>query len=457
MAPPELTDYELNRLENIRRNNEMMAALKVQSKASELRAKVKRTVKPKLKTKTPVVTRSSLRTRGIPPDSNGLTRKSPNKFATLGPFSMKDAYKGIDDSDHSFIESLVGTSNKEFSEEDLNRTAKKKKIESSLDLESLSLYPKNIVRVGPGRTSRRITQVQFLPSNNVKMIVAGCQVGDIGIWNVGQSKVFLYRPHQTIISGISVHPNCLSKIYTSCNNGFVRMMDAQKEIFDIVYNSSDGRGIYALSQPKNDANCLYIAEGSGSLTVWDNRIGKCSSPPHFALHRRRINTIDFDPENPHIAVTSSTDGTACTWDFRCTGDKSNLTALKTFTYERALQSAYFSPSGCSIATTSLNNMIGIHKGVNFEDAAVVNLESIQKCFSTYRAIWGWDDSYLFTGSDTRGVSVVSTAQKATVMTLESPLITAYPQKLVAHPYEVGMLAGGTSGGKVYIWTSRQDF
>ncbi|KAK2450550.1 WD repeat-containing protein [Trifolium repens] len=176
-----------------------------------------------------------------------------------------------------------------------------------------------------------------------------------------------------------------------------------------------------------------------------------TSPPHFALHRRRINTIDFDPENPHIAVTSSTDGTACTWDFRCTGDKSNLTALKTFTYERALQSAYFSPSGCSIATTSLNNMIGIHKGVNFEDAAVVNLESIQK------AIWGWDDSYLFTGSDTRGVSVVSTAQKATVMTLESPLITAYPQKLVAHPYEVGMLAGGTSGGKVYIWTSRQDF
>jgi hypothetical protein len=39
MEPPKLTDYELKRLENIRRNNEMMAALKVQSKASELHAK----------------------------------------------------------------------------------------------------------------------------------------------------------------------------------------------------------------------------------------------------------------------------------------------------------------------------------------------------------------------------------------------------------------------------------
>ncbi|GAU47760.1 hypothetical protein TSUD_387190 [Trifolium subterraneum] len=345
MTPPKLTDYERNRLENICRNNEKMAALNIQSKASELHAKVKRTVKLKPKTKTPVVTRSSLRTRGI------------------------------DDSDHSFIESLVGTSNKEFSVE-LNRTAKKKKkIESSLHLESLSFNPKNIVRVAPARSSR-ITRVKFLPSNNVKMIVAGCAVGEIGIWNVGQSK--------------------------------------------------------------------------------DSRIRKCSSPSHFSLHRMRINTIDFDPKNPHIAVTSSADGTACTWDFRCTGDKGNLTAIKTFTYERALQSAYFSPSGCSIAITSLNNMIGIHNGVNFEDAAVVILKSIRKG-SDYRAIWGWDDSYLFTGSGTNGVSVVSTARKATIMTLESPLITAFPQRFDAHPYEVGMLAGGTAGGEVYIWTSSQDF
>jgi hypothetical protein len=36
MAPPKLTDYERKRLENIRRNNEMMAALKVRSKAAQL-------------------------------------------------------------------------------------------------------------------------------------------------------------------------------------------------------------------------------------------------------------------------------------------------------------------------------------------------------------------------------------------------------------------------------------
>ncbi|CAJ2634547.1 unnamed protein product [Trifolium pratense] len=466
MEPPNLTDYERKRLENIRLNNEMMAALKLQSKASQLRTtRVKRTVKPKTETPIPTVIRSSLRTRGITPDSNGLprkiTRRTPiDKFVnfvqTLDPIPMKDAYRGIDDSDRSFIESLVAVSNNESS---AKKKKKKKKIESSLDLESMSLNPENTVRVFPSRLGTKgggICQLQFLPSSDVKMVVAGCKAGDIGIWNVGQSNVFSYHPHHAFISGISVHPNCLSKIYTSCNDGFVRMMDAEKEIFDMVYNSRDDDSIFALSQPKNDANCLYIAEGSGWLTILDNRIGKCSSPSHFSLHRRRINTIDFNPENPHIAVTSSTDGTACTWDFRCTGDKGNLTALKTFTYETVLQSAYFSPSGRSIAITSRDNTIGIHSGVNLEDAAFVNHESVQKLSINNRAIWGWDDSYLFVGSNTR-VEVVSTAQKAIVKTLEIPLRSSNPHIFDAHPYEVGMLAGGTAGGQVYIWTSSQDF
>jgi WD40 repeat protein len=127
---------------------------------------------------------------------------------------MKDAYNGIDDSDRSFIESLVRLSNKE----ELNPSAKKKKkIEFLLDLESLSLNPENIIRVAPSRLDR-ITQLQFLPSNDVKMVVAGCKAGDIGLWNVGQSKVFLYHPHQALISGISVHPNCLSKVHEFSNS-----------------------------------------------------------------------------------------------------------------------------------------------------------------------------------------------------------------------------------------------
>lgn len=136
------------------------------------------------------------------------------------------------------------------------------------------------------------------------------------------------------------------QIYTSCYDGLVRLMDAEKEIFDLVFSSDEC--IYSLSQSKNEANCLYFGEGRGGLGIWDNRIGKCSS--NWLLHESRINTIDFNCENPHIVATSSSDGTACTWDLRYI-DEDKQSALRTFTHARAVQSAYFSPSGCSLAIT----------------------------------------------------------------------------------------------------------
>lgn len=73
-------------------------------------------------------------------------------------------------------------------------------------------------------------------------------------------------------------------------------------------------------------------------------------------------------------------------------------------------------------------------------------------FSMHRAIWGWDDSYVFIGNMKRGVDVISTAQAKAVFTLQSPHITAIPCRFATHPRNVGMLAGATSGGQVYVWT-----
>ncbi|XP_040864091.1 WD repeat-containing protein 76 isoform X1 [Glycine max] len=460
MAPQKLTDYERKRLENIRRNDEMMAALKLHSKATQLsnfkRPRVgtksynmKSEKKPK--TETPIVIRRSLRTRGIPPDSKGLDgdsvgpttpRKTEPSVVSLGPISMADARES-DHSDSFFVESLMGMAQLKAQ----YASVEKGKVEASLGLEALYLDPENIARVVPGR----ITSARFFPSSSVKMIAVGNTFGNVGFWNVGQSEVHLYRPHRAPISGILIQPHCLSKIYTSCYDGILRLMDAEKEIFDLVFESDES--IFALSQPTNETNCLYLAEGSGGLTIWDNRIGKRLS--HWVLHESRINTIDFNCKNPHIAATSSTDGTACTWDLRYTdGDK--LTALRTFTHKRSVQSAYFSPSGCSLATTSLDNTIAIYSGVNMEDAAVINHNNqTGRWLSTFsRAKWGWDDSYLFVGNLKRGVDVVSAVQRKMVMTLESQHMSAIPCRFDTHSYEVGMLAGATSGGQVYIWTSR---
>ena len=140
---------------------------------------------------------------------------------------------------------------------------------------------------------------------------------------------------------------CISmQMFTSCYNGFIRLMDMERELFELVY--AGDHAVFSLSQSPNDMNSLYFGEGNGQLRVWDARTGKSSSS--WGLHQKRINTIDFKPQNTNIMTTSSTDGTACIWDLRKVGVNGS-TALKSIRHERAVHSAYFSPSGRFLATT----------------------------------------------------------------------------------------------------------
>ncbi|XP_038700664.1 WD repeat-containing protein 76 isoform X2 [Tripterygium wilfordii] len=547
MASLELTEYERKRLENIRRNEEMMNAFKINSKAAELSAATKRQrmgsksykVSPEKKPKTgsPVIIRRSLRTRGIPPDAKGLgegfveppnggippdakglgdgfvepsngTPKPKRLYrpspCVLGPISMSDAFRGkgtdrvlIDlvldvakrqqlSVQHKAEDHVLGKGEAVEDEKDLLKFASVKgevdrdkvmedekdmlesasikeefdidnslmhekylvkggcksepldwpvkvekcEIESGLDLGSLVLKPENVARVVPGR----IMLVRFFPCNDARMIVTGNKFGNVGFWNVDSQRknaIYLYHPHTGPISGIAFRQSCLSKIVTSCYDGFVRLMDAEKEVFDLIYSSDDG--IFSLSQRPNDLTSLYLGKGRGGLSVWDERIGKPSS--EWILHENRINTIDFNSQNPNIVATGSTDGMACIWDLRSL-NAHNPRAVKMESHK------------------SIDDTVSILGGPNFEDTSrIYHNNQTGRWISTFRGIWGWDDSYIFIGNMKRGIDVISPVERRVVKTLQSPHMTAIPCRFDAHPYQVGTLAGATAGGQVYLWTS----
>lgn len=531
MASQALTDYERQRLENIRRNDEMMAALKLQSKASELSAASKRQrletksekVYPKTKPRneTPMVLRRSLRARGISPDAKKVVdeltepatkiRKSDTKSKpsprVLGPVEMIEVCSERE-SHRSLIESILSISNKSLLSRSVEDDVKegngtfpneiktegggdgnclkvepndnypnlvkteteeltsdtKGHLMSSFKMEhkndgscikpaSLVLNADNIARVVPGR----IMAVKFFPCRDSRMIVVGNKFGEVGFWNADHEAeegngVYLYHPHSGPISGISIQRHALSKVYTSCYDGFIRLLDVEKEMFDLVYRNEDT--VYSLSQQSNDANCLYFAGGRGGLNIWDRRTGNC--PMEWTLHEDRINSIDFNVENCNIMATSSSDGTACIWDLRSVNAEKPKT-LKTISHKRAIHSAYLSPSGRFLATTSFDDNVGISGGVNFKDTLMIPHDNqTGRWISSFRAIWGWDDSYIFIGNMKRAVDVISRAQRKRVFVLQSPNISAIPCRFDAHPYDVGTLAGATSGGQVYMWTMSRD-
>ncbi|XP_044472432.1 WD repeat-containing protein 76-like isoform X2 [Mangifera indica] len=332
--------------------------------------------------------------------------------------------------------------------------AEKTELRSHVDLGSLILKSNNIARLMPGK----ILVTKFFPSNDTRMVMAGNRYGNVGFWNLNamqdeEDGINLYHTHTGPISGIVVQQSCLSKIFTSCYDGFIRLMDVEKEVFDLVHSGE--YSIYSLSQQPNVANTLYFSEGQGGLNIWDVRTKKSTTESH--LHNARINTIDFNSQNLSTMATSSSDGTACLWDLRSM-NAHKPQPLKIASHKKAVHAAYFSPSGSSLVTTSYDDTVGIWSGVNFEDACMIeHYNQTGRWISTFRAVWGWDDSYVFIGNMKRGVDIISPAERRTVMTLQSPHMSAIPCRFHTHPYEVGMLAGATSGGQVYVWTTGQEY
>lgn len=123
-------------------------------------------------------------------------------------------------------------------------------------------------------------------------------------------------------------------------------MDVEDGTFNMIHSGDDL--IYSICQSAVDTSTIYSAEGAGELKLKAERTRRVSNS--WDLHDKRINTIDFNPENPNMMATSSTDGMARIWDLRVLKNH-QPDSLKTVQHRRAVYSAYFSPGGLRLATT----------------------------------------------------------------------------------------------------------
>ncbi|KAH9296959.1 hypothetical protein KI387_028641, partial [Taxus chinensis] len=466
-----ITEYERKRLENIQRNQQMLAALGVHSTVKDIRSATK---KPKLESKgfktpkreresEPTIIRRSLRTRGISPETleslevDSPSSKPPRKGFHVtslefpvsqkkGPLSFAETYVEHQGSASTRLcLDQIKDLNDNVSLADL-KCAKPEQVfkggRADYNLGDLNLESKNIVRVCPSR----IFCVEFLPCRERVILVSGDKEGHLSLWDAdcGEEEgdgLHIYRPHSSPISGIAVEPYSLTKVLSCSYDGFIRCMDIEKEAFDLVYNTD-----YHLSAicSSSSYQSVYFSEGQGEMKVLDCRVGGVSNS--YCLHEKRINSIDFHPQKPHVVSTSSTDGKASIWDLR-NMKKNKTESLATVQHMRAVHSAYFSPSGNLLATTSYDNKVGLLNGIDSMNTTMIyHYNPPRRWISSFRAIWGWDDQYIFIGNMDRGLDAICTTSKATT-TLSSPLLTTIPTRLAKHPFQCGTLAGGTGGGK----------
>ncbi|GJX55355.1 WD repeat-containing protein 76 [Tanacetum coccineum] len=476
MKTQRLTEYERRRLENIKRNDEMLGSFKIKSKLADLTAftklhRVKTNISHKVKPKIPTVTRRSLRAQGKVPDSTGLK----DKVLIRSKLSKRP----------KTLKSKLPTKRLKTLISQLKNGDVHARVKDSIDLDSMKLAPKNISYLGFGGI---ISSIKFFPSTDMRMVVVGNKFGTVRFWNVDSENedgdgIYKYHTNQGLVSAILIQPFSMNKITTSCYGGQILSLDIEKETLALSYLTDSP--VTSMSQQPGDVNSLYFGEGKGVVCQWDQRSRK--SIVSWDIHESIVNTIDFNPENTNIMATSSSDKTACIWDLRKLS-KSKPDYVKLIVRESLVDSAYFSPSGSFLATTSVDDKIGVLSGTNYDEEFMITHKTQTSTFfpsfncmtlllyaiyaellilsvpgssgnwkfgRVMRAggIWGWDDSYIFVGNKKKGVDVISAYTKTLVTTLESPHMSKIPAHLDAHPFIAGMLAGASRSGHVYVWTS----
>ncbi|XP_021999334.1 WD repeat-containing protein 76 [Helianthus annuus] len=318
-------------------------------------------------------------------------------------------------------------------------------VRTCVEVKKMKIDKKNIARVLSGR----ITEVKFFPTKDTRMVAVGNNCGNVGFWNIdSDDEIYVYYPHSGIVSGISIHPYSLSKIITSCYDGFIRLLDVEKESFDLLYTSA--YQVFSICRPHDNMNSLFIGESYGSVGSLDIRSSNPNSMS-WDLHAEQIYTIDFNSQNTNLMATSSKDGTACIWDLRKLAHL-DPQPLKLVRHKDAVNSAYFSPSGNLLATTSKDNNIGLISGANYEvESMIYHSNKTPRFISSFRGIWGWDDSFIMVGNMKKGVDVICVEEKKLAYTMADREINAIPCRFDAHPMLPGVLAISTAGGRVYVW------
>lgn len=383
MAGAELTEFQKKRLENIKRNNDLLKKLQLQGAANKIkreagvdsisrheeRLKKKKKVDSAKKKaddaskKVAMPTRRSRRLmgqkledeKGIPNVSDtqlmkmGKSQELENlkevkETAVIGDVKLSDLIKtedGVDEEE--LLSKFKQFSNKNFSSGDFFDIIKKRQNENAkdtdlekqqetFDLELYDVFQPNEIKV----TYERISAMFFHPSVEKKLIVAGDTSGTVGLWNVRDEPLAengeddMEEPDITKVkffaknvAKIDCMPTDTSTLLTTSYDGCVRTLNLNnlksEDITTLRNEYGDAIGVSDCQFSYEDPNMLFMTTLTGEFTQMDLR-AKPSEIKYWRLSDKKIGSMAINPQRPYEIATGSLDRTLRVWDIRKTVD-----------------------------------------------------------------------------------------------------------------------------------------
>lgn len=459
-----LSAYELERLENIRKNQEFLSSLNIFQVSNEL----KQSVRPKTPQRG-LKRIQTVQSEVLPPRRSMRLQKMEAEVQHL------DAVKANDSVDTSYppkkpsgplLMQPVNTSDHELPAQLLQIWAESSsKSNKRMDLKRYCSSLSNM-KFTEDRVAKvvkdRVFSAAFHPCSSSVLMAAGDKWGRVGLWSLssrwGDDGVLLFEPHSRPVSAMAFSPASPTDFLSASYDGSLRRMDVEKAVFDEVFEIEDSLKTFDFLS--NDGMSLLVGTWYGDIAVVDRRTPGSS---HESLHRLDTKVVRCVSVHPmmkqYFAVAENQ--TVNVYDSRFL-KKSKCTAVCQLEgHSKSITSAYFSPnSGNRILTTCLDNHIRIYDTSAFTTPPL--LKTIRHDTNTGRwlsklsAVWDPKQEDCFAVgclAKQRCVQVFHESGQL-LHTFRDENLTTVQSVVAFHPTR-HVLMGGNASGRLHVFAEQR--
>eukprot|EP00978_Attheya_sp_CCMP212_P047688 scaffold422987_cov55-Attheya_sp.AAC.1 len=337
-------------------------------------------------------------------------------------------------------------------------------------------------------TPDRIYAMACHPTPHAVLACAGDKQGYVGLWNVDQTNadnssdgVHLFKPHSRPVSHLEWNRSG-SSLVSASYDGSVRQLDLETQTFSQIFATYDdseifegklGFGLhqgsrywiqYACLDHSNSADekCLFLSSSAGTVMHVDLR-SKGHLTFNKLLSEKKINSVSLHPNGTTLA-TAGLDTTVKLWDIRklkSTSKNSTPTPLATHISGKSVNSAFFSPSGKTLLTTTMMNTLdcieNAHLLTNGEAIAPVHRirhnNQTGRWLTTLMARWHPHHNMFVVGSmeKPRTIEIFDGDSGTLLRGIQGDSLTAVASRCCFHPSSDKLIVcGGNSSGRVTI-------
>lgn len=461
----ELSAYELERLENIRKNQEFLSSLNIFQVSDEL----KQSVRPKapqrgLKRSQPVVQmetqppRRSMRLQNMEAE----TLQLPSDFTSTntrvdlvqshkkpsGPLPMQPV-----NTDEGTVPEQLLQVWAESSEKEKNRGMDLKRYRSALS--SMKMTEDHVAKV----VKDRIFSAAFHPCSSTVLMAAGDKWGRVGFWSLsgawGDDGVLLFEPHTRPVSCMAFSPANPTDFLSGSYDGSLRRTDVEKAVFDEVYDIEDGLKTFDFLSL--DGMSLVVGSWFGDVALVDRRTPGSSHESLHTLDTKVVRCVSVHPmKRQYFAVAESQ--VVKIYDSRFLKKSRSTAVCELKGHTKSITSAYFSPeTGNRILTSCLDDCIRIYDTSASADAPL--LKSKRHDMRTGRwltklsAVWDPKQEECFAvGSLSRQRCVEVYHESGQLLhTFRDENLTTVQSVVAFHPTRP-VLLGGNASGRLHVFS-----